>query len=149
MIYSYVRYLMEPTPTIPSGEVYRPRVPIRISGPKRSVQIFGLLDTGADHVFVSESLAEVLGVEISGESGSASDAGGHEIDVWPGSVEIEISQTSQTLRWRADVGFLAGDDDPPIAFLGHVGFLEYFKAIFDYGERTVELIPKGDFSVEP
>jgi hypothetical protein len=145
MNFSYVRYEIEPTATIPSGEIYRPRIPVRIIGPKRSLQIFGLLDTGADHVFLSASLAELLGIEPSGHAETASGAGGHEIDVWPGFVEIEISQGGETIRWAAQVGFLAGDENPPVAFLGHAGFLEYFMAVFDYGEREVELTTKGDF----
>ena len=142
MNFSYVRYEFDPTPTIPSGEVYRPRIPIRIIGPERSVQIFGLLDTGADHVFISASLAEMLGLDPTGEWEVASGAGGHEIDVWSGSVEIEVAQGAQVHRWQAVVGFLVDQDDPPIAYLGHVGFLEYFKASFDFAERTIELIPK-------
>jgi len=145
MIFSYVRYEIEPTATIPSGEIYRPRIPVRIVGPRRSVQIFGLLDTGADHVFLSASLAELLGIEPSGDLETASGAGGHEFDVWPGSVEIELSQGGETHRWSAQVGFLVGDANPPVAFLGHAGFLEYFTAVFDYGERKVELNTKGDF----
>jgi len=71
MIFSYVRYQVELTPTIPSGEVYRPMVPIRLIGPNASVQVFGLLDTGADHVFVSASLARVLGIDVSDEAEQA------------------------------------------------------------------------------
>jgi hypothetical protein len=144
MIFSYVRYEIEPTATIPSGEIYRPRIPVRIIGPKRSVQVFGLLDTGADHVFLSASLAELLGIEASGNVETASGAGGHEIDVWSGLVQIEISQGDETHRWSAHVGFLVGDENPPVAFLGHAGFLEHFMATFDYGDRKVELNAKGD-----
>jgi hypothetical protein len=144
MNFSYVRYEIEPTATIPSGEVYRPRIPIRIIGPKRSLQIFGLLDTGADHVFLSASLGEIIGIQASSEIETAQGAGGHEIDVWPASVEIEISQGGRTHRWLAIVGFLASDDDPPVAFLGNSGFLEFFAANFDYRENQVELQYKED-----
>lgn len=142
MIFSYVRYELAPTATIPSGEVYRPRIPIKIVGPNCSLQVFGLLDTGADHVFLSASIADQLGIKSTEESEIAHGAGGHDIDVWPGNVEIEVSDGIQTFRWPAEVGFLVSDDDTPIAFLGNVGFLEHFTAIFDYVEQTVELLPK-------
>jgi hypothetical protein len=143
MIFSYVRYELDPTATISSGEVYRPRIPVRIIGPKRSLQIFGLLDTGADHVFLSASIAEQLGIEASTRSETAYGAGGHEIDVWPSRIEIEVTDGVQILRWPAEIGFLVSDDDPPVAFLGNVGFLEYFTAVFDYEERMVKLEPKA------
>ncbi len=141
MIFSYVRYKVELTPTIPSGEVYRPMVPIRLIGPKSSVQVFGLLDTGADHVFVSMSLADTLGIDVGNESEQALGAGGHSIEVRTGSIEIEITQNGERLRWSVAVGFLAGDDYPPIAYLGHAGFLENFTAVFDTTEWSIELLP--------
>jgi hypothetical protein len=143
MIFPYVRYELDPTATIPSGEVYRPRIPIRIVGPKRSLKVFGLLDTGADHVFLSASIATQLGIEPAVRSEIAHGAGGHEIDVWPSKVEIEITDGIDTYRWSADVGFLVSDDDPPVAFLGNVGFLEHFRATFDYEVHIVELTLKS------
>ena len=144
MIFPYVRYELEPTRTIPSGEIYRPLIPIRIFGPNRSIQVLGLLDTGADHVFVSASLAEVLGIEASRKTETACGAGGHEVAMWPGSVDIQIVQGRESYRWRTLVGFLVGVDEPPIAYLGHVGFLEHFRASFDFGARSVELSPLAE-----
>jgi hypothetical protein len=145
MIFAFVRYKVEATPTIPSGEVCRPLVPLRIYGPKGSVQVFGLLDTGADNVFVASSLAEMLGIDLIGEVESALGAGGHEIDSWPGAVEIEIKQGRESYRWHTTVGFLAGDDDPPIAYLGQAGFLERFNTTFDTENWIVELFPHETF----
>jgi hypothetical protein len=139
MIFSYVKYKIAPTKTIPSGEIHRPLIPIRIIGPKGEVEVFGLLDTGADNVFVSASLAEILGTDVNDEAEKAIGAAGHEIDVWPGSVEIEIAQDSH--RWPVEAGFLVGDDDPPIAYLGHAGFLEHFRATFDTKNWLIELVP--------
>jgi hypothetical protein len=147
MIFSYVRHRVDKSSAIPSGEIARPEIPIRIIGPNGFVEVTGLLDTGADHVFVSVLLAELLGTAIDNEPAEAAEgAGGHELNVWPGEVELEVSGDGQTHRWRTPVGFIEGRDEPAAAYLGHAGFLEYFKASFDYGERTVELIPKGNFS---
>ena len=116
-------------------------VPIRIIGPKAAINIFGLLDTGADNVFVNASLAEVLGVKLAADREGALGAGGHALDTRPGSVAIEIAQDSNVYQWPAEVGFLSGDDDPPIACLGHAGFLEHFNTTFDTEQWLVELIP--------
>ncbi len=146
MIFSYVRYKAEPTPTIPSGEIRRPMVPVRLIGPKATVQVLGLLDTGADNVFVSASVAEALGVETRVEAETAFGAGSHALSVWPGTVELEVAQDNESYLWPVKVGFLSGDDDPPIAYLGHAGFLEHFNATFDTEKWLVELVPHGDFT---
>jgi hypothetical protein len=141
MIFPYVSYEIDPTPSIPSGVIHRPEIRIRVIAGQRSIQVSGLLDTGADNVFASASLAEALGIEMRGEPEQALSAGGHELEVWPGSVEIEIALDGGRYRWPVEVGFLSGDDEPPVAYLGHAGFLEHFKAIFDAENWLVELIP--------
>jgi Aspartyl protease len=141
MIFPYRRYQIDPTPTIPSGEAYRPLVPIRVFGPSRSVQLFGLLDTGADNVFLSASLAEILGIDLSPDADLAHAAGGHELDVRSGS--IEIAQNGESYRWSLFAGFLNSDDEPAVAFLGHAGFLENLNADFNGAARTIELTADG------
>jgi hypothetical protein len=86
-----------------------------------------------------------LGIDLTGESEGALGAGSHELNSWPGSVEIEIKQGRESYRWRTVVGFLAGHDDPPLAYLGQAGFLEHFNATFDTENWTVELIPHMGF----
>lgn len=141
MIFPYVSYDVEPSSAIPSGTIFRPEVLIRIIGPRRSFQVSGLLDTGADQVCVSASLARRLGIDLGGVAEKVFAAGGHESDVWPATLEIEIILDGDLYRWRAEIGFIAGDDDPPIAYLGHAGFLEFFRATFDGETRTIELLP--------
>jgi hypothetical protein len=141
MIFPYIQYTLEPTAAIPNGKIGRPRIPIRNFGRNRPLRVFGLVDTGADHVFLSAALAKRLGMVLGDPAETAFAAGGHRSDVWPGFVELEVAQGSEAYRWRANIGFLAGDDDPPIAYLGQAGFLEYFTADFDGERQTVELIP--------
>jgi hypothetical protein len=147
MKFPYIRHEVERTHSTPNGEVYRPEIPIRIIGPGDSVLIAGLLDTGADHVFLSTSLAELLGIEVDhNQVESAEGAGGHELVVWPGTIEFELTDGRDVFLW-ARVGFLAGDDDPTAAYLGHLGFLEYFELIFDGNQRAVELIANDDLAL--
>jgi len=146
MIFPYVRHKVDPSPAIPTGEIARPEIPVRIVGPDGFVEITGLLDTGADHIFLSVLLAELLGIDIDDEPAeTAEGAGGHELKIWPGEVELEIAADGKFYRWRVHVGFIANGDDPAAAYFGHAGFLEFFTATFDYRAKSVALIPKIDF----
>jgi hypothetical protein len=145
MIFPFVCYDIDPTPTIPSGIIRRPEIRVRIIGPNGSVQISGLLDTGADNVFISASVATALGIEMHGDVERAWGAGSHELEVWPARVEMEVAQDDQAWRWPVEVGFLVGDDDPPIAYLGQSGFLEHFTTVFDTDQWIVQLVPHQRF----
>jgi hypothetical protein len=143
MIFPYIRHRVDASSAIPAGEIARPEIPLRIISKNDSVEITGLLDTGADHVFLSVLLAELLGIELDENMAeSAEGAGGNELKIWPGEVELEIAQAGEVHRWLTHVGFIDGGDDPAAAYLGQAGFLEHFVATFDYGEQTVELLPK-------
>ena len=141
MIFPYVRHRVDKSVAIPTGEIARPEVPIRISGPTNTIEILGLIDTGADHVFLSMLLAEVLGVVLRMEEAeTAEGAGGQQLRLWPANVELELVADTQSYRWRIQAGFIETGDDPAAAYLGHAGFLEYFTATFDGDAQTVELI---------
>jgi Aspartyl protease len=143
MIFPYIRHRVDVTLAIPTGEISRPEIPIRVVGAQGSIEITALIDTGADHVFLSALLAELLGVEIDeAHIETAASAGGTELKIWPGEVELEIADGSEVYRWRTPVGFIEGDDDSAAAYLGHAGFLEHFSATFDYVAQTVDLSAK-------
>jgi predicted aspartyl protease len=144
MNFPYIRHRVDASSAIPTGEIARPEIPVRMIGPHGSVEVTALIDTGADHVFLSVLLAELLGVEIDqSPAESAAGAGGNELKIWPGEVEIEVAESSEVYRWQTPVGFIETGDDLAAAYLGHVGFLEHFKATFDYAEQIVELAIKA------
>lgn len=146
MNFPYVRHRVDKSSAIPSGEIARPEIPIRIIGPNGFVEASALVDTGADDVFLPILLAELLGIDIRADEPEAAEgAGGHELKSWPGEVELEITDETQSFRWRTQVGFIESGDDPAAAYLGHAGFLEHFRAIFDGELQTVELVPSQDF----
>jgi hypothetical protein len=146
MIFPYVRHRVDKSAAIPSGEIARPEIPIRIIGPKGIVEVSGLIDTGADHVFLPVLLAELLGIELDEDATEeARGAGGHELRTWLGEVELEIEGDGQSYRWPVQIGFVESGDDPAATYLGHAGFLEHFRATFDGDAQTVELIPTARF----
>jgi hypothetical protein len=146
MIFPYVRHIVDRSAAIPSGEIARPEIPVRIIGPNGVVEVSGLIDTGADHVFLPMLLAGLLGIELDYDAADETrGAGGHDLRTWPGQVELEIECDGQLYRWPVQVGFIESGDDPAATYLGHAGFLEYFRATFDGDAQTVELIPTARF----
>lgn len=97
------------------------------------------------------SLAQAIGVEVDRESlGKASAVGGHEIDLLPGTVTLQVGQDGQVWRWRAVVEFLdVHEPENEVALLGHAGFLEYFRATFDSENLELDLISNSRLQHEP
>ena len=46
------------------GTILKPIIPVRISGPARSINIFMLLDSGADLSILPYSVGETLGLQL-------------------------------------------------------------------------------------
>jgi hypothetical protein len=111
------------------------------------IEAFGLIDAGADQVFVPVLVAEALGITLHvNQAEPAIGAGGHELKTWAGEIEIEIMDDhDHRQRWTVPVGFMETEDDFAPALLGHAGFLEYFTATFDGAQQTVELVPNNRF----
>ena len=59
----YAEYQVVPSPAAPDRTtLYRPVIRVRLQGPKSSLKVWALLDTGADESYVTQSVAEKLGV---------------------------------------------------------------------------------------
>ena len=52
------------------GEILKPIIPVTIIGPKRSLNVFMLLDSGADLSLIPYSLGETVGIELDIENRS-------------------------------------------------------------------------------
>jgi predicted aspartyl protease len=129
MIFPYVRHFVDRSSAIPSGEIARPEIQVRIIGPAGTVEASGLIDTGADHVFLPVLLAEILGIEIQSErQEAAAGAGGHDLKIWPAEVELEITRNDESYRWLVQAGFVESSDDFAPAYLGHAGILGIFSS---------------------
>ncbi len=133
MKFPYLRYEVVRSSTTPEGVVYRPRIPLTLHGPTGSILVAGLVDTGADHVFISAEIADILGVDLEEkQAGKAEGVDGNLLTVRDGEIELELCQDGVSWRWSAKVGFLELSDEGPTAvYLGQLGFLEYFSASFD------------------
>jgi hypothetical protein len=138
MKFDYPRYLVEPSPAAPDTNIlYRPVIRVRMSGPKASRSIWALLDTGADESYITESLANKLGVTpVSDKQGTINSASG-EMLAWYGTLSLAITDGVEQHQFPITMGVVPQDWSEMI--LGHVGFFEHFDANFSYTDRVVTI----------
>lgn len=147
MRFRYASYEVDPSPTLPSGVLYRPEVTIDVIGPRRMETIQALVDTGSDETVFPASLAHAIGVQLDhAAAGQASAVGGHVVQLVPGSVTLQIIQGQQKYHWQMTVGFLEVEQpEDEVALLGYAGFLEFFRATFDSQNQELELTANDRF----
>lgn len=151
MRYRFRRDEVQPTPSNPTGILYRPKIPVWIGsgiGPRRP--FIGLLDTGADDTKLPMGVAERLGVILDRDRPILFRGVGGESFGLFGEVTMELRQSPKSYVWTARVAFLR--DPPEVAadvqanvVLGHTGFFRYFHAGFDFQRGRVQLRPNGLF----
>jgi aspartyl protease len=145
MKFDYTTYDVDPSSTNPSGVVRRPEVLLRVNSGASARLVLALVDTGADESVLPSTLANSIGVTTDDANTiQAAGVGGQLIDLLPGAVELEITDGSESYKWRTVVGFARFENpDDECAILGHVGALEYFTATFDGEAHQLSLAPNG------
>jgi hypothetical protein len=153
-----VRFPFRPCDVVPSAAhpfptIWRPIVPIRVSGPAGTSKLFGLLDTGADETTIPMNVAALLGLELDPrEPARFLGTGGQQAKGFYGKdVGFEFRQGKKSYRWV--IPKVACLYDPPEAIgeetitltLGQIGFLRYFNVTFDNQRARVEIRPNGLF----
>ena len=139
MRFPYRRYEVTATPASPLeyGALSRPVIPFTLSGPAGTLDFFGLLDTGADETYITQSMADRLGLVIEDSLTSIVESASGEISIRYGSATLEVTDGDESYRWTTTVGIT--DQDWAEAILGHAGFLEFFDALFRGRDREVVL----------
>lgn len=117
----------------------RPIIPVLLEQGGRRRLAHGLLDTGADVTLLPYRLALMLGVSL-GQTARIGTATGQSVSYRLGTVTLEIRSLTDTIRWRAAVGFTAAPLSIPL--FGDEGFLEFFRSDFDGELREADLTPK-------
>jgi hypothetical protein len=134
--FPYAAYEVDPV-AFDESLLYRPVIRVRLTGPLGADDFWALLDTGADETYVTQEMAELLGiVPIEHAFGTVHSASGT-MTVRYGELGIELDDGIDNCSWKSIVGIV--DQDWPEAILGHRGVLEFFDAKFLGAEKSVIL----------
>jgi len=121
----------------PDGtEVRTPSIPILLNG-KEKFETIALLDSGADISAIPLSIAEILGLDLSGKKIHAYGIGG-KVDSIETSMNITIEKGHEHYNFQIPVKVILGDYDFPI-LLGRAGFFDKFVISFDQSQEKVSL----------
>ena len=147
MKFRYKPYPNTPSATIPDGVLYRPVIPLRITGNQGDAYVWALVDTGADETLMPRALAEVIGIEPNDARQTwVSGYGGSRVPVAPAEVTLQIGRAGKSLSWQATIGFAPFEEpEDEIALLGHAGALQFFNITFSGNKREVEITPAKNF----
>ncbi len=128
------------------GRFYRPRpvIGVTLIGSKGMASQDGLLDSGADDTLFSESVAALIGIDLThAPQGTARAFDSKPITVRYAEVILRIADNREQRQWRAWVSFAAVKRR--YALLGYAGFLQYFTAAFHGDREEVELTVNGRY----
>lgn len=118
---------------------YRPFIPIKLEGPRDSIQLEVLVDSGADICMVDADLGRAIGLTI--EEGEPFELGGVTGTTQMGyihTVTITVGRSS----FRTKAGFMDNMRDGSYGMVGQKGFFDRFAIKFDYAEKKIVLHKK-------
>jgi hypothetical protein len=141
LLSKYVHLRMRSPAIALGGQATRPKplVPITLLGAVNTRVIQGLLDTAADDTVFPESLATLLGIDLS----NAPEAEASGIGGLPAArlrfaqVTLRLATPGEQREWPAMVSFTASRLRFPL--LGFAGVLQFFDADFRGEREEVEL----------
>ncbi|MFQ5752913.1 MAG: aspartyl protease family protein [bacterium] len=116
------------------GEIFKPIVPVTLIGPKRSLNIFMLLDSGADLSLIPYSVGETIGLELDIEHRSEVQGIGE------GSVSYILSEAKlkiENIEISARVAWALIEEVPFI--LGRLDVFQNFSVEFREFENKIIL----------
>lgn len=145
MIFDYQASLVAITPD-DVGIILRSVIPIVIDGPNGAMEIWALVDTGADHTVLPRFVAEQLAIPLHQDpTVTATAYGGTPIPLSVGIATLSLSTQGKTVSWTDEFAFHeSADGENETAVVGHAGFLNYFTATFDGQAGQLTLIPNSD-----
>lgn len=139
MRFPYRRYPITPSPAAPENEhSFRPVIPFRLIGQNQFLDLYGLLDTGADETYITGEMAQLIGVTATDDDDFRVHSASGEMTVRYADVQIYLEQEDEQILLPVTVGII--DQPWDEAILGHIGFLEYFTAQFNYRSQQVNLL---------
>lgn len=118
----------------------RPVVPLRVFNGTKLVQLFAVVDTGADNVILPNHLLPLLGLRRTRGIAAPIRGAGASFRVLFYDVELELhAGPTDRLRWRARVGF--GPTPAHLGLFGVAGGLEFFHTSVAFTDERFGLTP--------
>lgn len=121
----------------PLNPIHSPSIPITLTGPKDSIDVVALVDSGADTSAVPRGIAEILGLDLSGEKEDIIGIGGKSPAVRT-SARVTIQRGHERYSFPLEVCVLLEAEDFPI-LLGRQDFFENFDITFRDKDRRLIL----------
>jgi hypothetical protein len=125
----------------------RPRALIQVAivGPLASWTDLCLLDTGADDMVFPDSVADLIGADLTNApTGEAAGVGLVSTPIRYAQVTLRVTDGREFCEWLAWVGFTAAPLYRPL--LGFAGCLQFFDATFRGSREEVELVTNSLYS---
>jgi len=141
MKFKYKKFRISSTPAFPQRKyVLRPIIPILITHKGRTIGYEALLDSGADFCIFHAEIGEYLGISVvSGPREFFGGVVGSQATAYIHKVDFTIGGNSYL---NIPVGFSYDIAPHGYGILGHEGFFNIFKVIFDLRKEQIELRPK-------
>lgn len=141
MKFKYKKFRILPSSAFPERKyVLRPIIPVTITYNEKSIGYEALLDSGADFCILHAEIGEYLGIPIlKGEKESFGGVVGKQAIAYIHKVDLTIGGNQYS---SVPVGFSYNISPHGYGILGHWGFFNIFKVIFDLKKEQIELKPK-------
>lgn len=118
--------------------ISRPLIPVRLSYQSKSLNVYALIDSGADASLFHSSIAKELGINfISGRKEKFFGISGDNIDVYFHKITLQIIGAAESIEIES--GFT--DSKGVGAILGQAGFFENYHIKFERDKERLEIIP--------
>lgn len=122
----------------PDGEVKSPSIPVTLSGKATKFEFVVLLDSGADISAIPKAVAELLGLDMSGNTEDIEGING-KVPAVQSTMHLELSGRShEQYSFDIPVKVILTEHDMPV-LLGRVGFFDKFVITFDQINERVML----------
>ena len=116
------------------GEILKPIIPVSIRGPKKSINIFMLLDSGSDISLIPYSVGESIGLELDMANHSeVQGIGEGSVPYILSNVELNIGDVEIAIR----IGWALIEEVPFI--LGRLDLFQFFSVEFREFENKIIL----------
>ena len=121
----------------PLPSSFSPMIPITLKHKSKTLDVLGLLDSGADTTALPKEIAEILDIDLSGEREPVVGIG--DAEAITSKVEIVIQYDHERRSIPVEIKVILGDKEDFPVLIGRSGFFDAFHITFKESEKRVVL----------